>query len=62
MPDAERLATAEGNVGDAKGDDAPCKIERFVATLTRSADIKTVTLTEIAHGLRNGTLTVRAAA
>ena len=37
-------------------------IERFVATLTRSADIKTVTLTEIAHGLRNGTLTVRAAA
>ena len=37
-------------------------IERFVATLTRSADIKTVTLTEIAHGLRNGTLKVRAAA
>lgn len=36
-------------------------IERFVATLMRSPDLKVVTLTEIAHGLRNGAFKVRTA-
>jgi hypothetical protein len=36
-------------------------IERFVADVARSRDVKTVTLTEIAHGLRNGTFAARAA-
>ena len=36
-------------------------IERFVADVARSPDVKTVTLTEIAHGLRNGTFKARAA-
>jgi len=36
-------------------------IERFVATVARSQDVKTVTLTEIANGLRNGTFKPRTA-
>jgi hypothetical protein len=36
-------------------------IERFVADVARSQDVKTVTLTEIAYGLRNGTFEARAA-
>ena len=36
-------------------------IERFVADVARSPDVKTVTLTEVAHGLRNGTFKARAA-
>jgi len=36
-------------------------IERFVADVARSRDVKTVTLTEIANGLRNGTFKARAA-
>jgi hypothetical protein len=36
-------------------------IERFVAAVAHSADVKTVTLTEIANGLRNGSFTVRTA-
>jgi len=36
-------------------------IERFVADIARSPDVKTVTLTEVAHGLRNGTFQARAA-
>jgi hypothetical protein len=36
-------------------------IERFVADVAGSPDVKTVTLTEIAHGLRNGTFQARAA-
>jgi len=36
-------------------------IERFVADIARSPDVKTLTLTEIAHGLRNGTFKARAA-
>jgi hypothetical protein len=36
-------------------------IEHFVAEVARSQDVKTVTLTEIAHGLRNGTFKARAA-
>jgi hypothetical protein len=36
-------------------------IERFVADVARSQDVKTVTLTEIAYGLRNGTFGARAA-
>jgi hypothetical protein len=36
-------------------------IERFVADVARSRDVKTVTLAEIAHGLRNGTFKARAA-
>jgi hypothetical protein len=36
-------------------------IERFVADVASSADVKTVTLTEIAHGLRDGTFKARAA-
>lgn len=36
-------------------------IERFVADVARSQDVKTVTLSEIAHGLRNGTFKARAA-
>jgi hypothetical protein len=36
-------------------------IERFVADVALSSDIKTVTLTEIAHGLRNGYFKARAA-
>jgi len=36
-------------------------IERFVAMVTRLADVKTVTLTEIANGLRDGTFQVRTA-
>ena len=33
-------------------------IERFTATFTHSPDVKTVTLTDIAHGLRDGTFKV----
>jgi hypothetical protein len=36
-------------------------IERFLADIARSADVKTVTLTEIADGLRHGTFKVRTA-
>jgi hypothetical protein len=36
-------------------------IERFVADVALSPDVKTVTLTEIAHGLRDGTFKARAA-
>ncbi|SRR6266436_2220966 len=36
-------------------------IERFVADVARCQDVKTVTLAEIAHGLRNGTFSVRTA-
>jgi hypothetical protein len=36
-------------------------IERFVAHVARSRDVKTVTATEIADGLRNGTFKARAA-
>jgi hypothetical protein len=36
-------------------------IERFIANCSRSADVKVATLTEIAHGLRNGTFKVRTA-
>ena len=36
-------------------------IERFVADVARSPNVKTVTLTEVAYGLRNGTFKVRAA-
>lgn len=36
-------------------------IERFVADVALSRDVKTVTLTEIANGLRNGTFKVRVA-
>lgn len=36
-------------------------IERFVADVAHYPDVKTVTLTEIAHGLRNGTFKARAA-
>jgi hypothetical protein len=36
-------------------------IERFLADVAHSADVKTVTLTEIANGLRNGSFTVRTA-
>jgi hypothetical protein len=36
-------------------------IERFIANVTRSADVKVATLTEIAHGIRNGTFKVRTA-
>jgi hypothetical protein len=36
-------------------------IARFVADVVSSPDLKTVTLTEIAHGLRNGTFKARAA-
>ena len=36
-------------------------IERFVADVARSPDVKTVTLTEVAYGLRNGTFKARAA-
>jgi hypothetical protein len=36
-------------------------IERFVADVALSPDVKTVTLTEIADGLRNGTFKARAA-
>lgn len=36
-------------------------IERFVADIAASPDVKTLTLTEIAHGLRNGTFKARAA-
>jgi hypothetical protein len=36
-------------------------IERFVADVAFSPDIKTATLTEIAHGLRDGTFKARAA-
>ncbi len=36
-------------------------IERFVADIAASRDVKTVTLTEIAYGLRNGTFKARAA-
>lgn len=36
-------------------------IERFVADVARSPDVKTITLTGIAHGLRNGTFQVRTA-
>jgi hypothetical protein len=36
-------------------------IERFVADVAHSADVKTVTLTEIANGLRNGSFRVRTA-
>src|SRR2546425_6622707 len=36
-------------------------IERFIATFTRSPNLKTVTLTEIANGLRDGTFKVRTA-
>ena len=36
-------------------------IERFAADVASSQDVKTLTLTEIAHGLRNGTFKVRTA-
>jgi hypothetical protein len=36
-------------------------IERFVADIVASPDVKTLTLTEIAHGLRNSTFKARAA-
>jgi len=36
-------------------------VERFVADVARSPDVKTVTLTEVANGLRNGTFKARAA-
>jgi hypothetical protein len=36
-------------------------IERFVADVARSPDVKTVTLTEIADGLRDGTFQIRTA-
>jgi hypothetical protein len=36
-------------------------IERFVADVAHSPDVKTVTLTEIAHGLRSGYFKARAA-
>ena len=36
-------------------------IERFVADVALSPDVRTVTLTEIAHGLRDGTFKARAA-
>jgi hypothetical protein len=36
-------------------------IERFVADVARSPDVKTITLAGIAHGLRNGTFQVRTA-
>jgi len=36
-------------------------IERFLANFARSQDVKTVTLTEIANGLRDGTFKVRTA-
>jgi len=36
-------------------------IEKFVADVAHSPDVKTVTLTEIAHGLRNGTFKARTA-
>jgi len=36
-------------------------IERFVADVAHSPDVKTATLTEIAHGLRNGTFSARTA-
>jgi hypothetical protein len=36
-------------------------IERFVAEVAHSADVQTVTLTEIANGLRNGSFRVRTA-
>jgi hypothetical protein len=36
-------------------------IERLLAHVAQSADVKTVTLTEIAHGLRNGSIKVRTA-
>jgi hypothetical protein len=36
-------------------------IERFVADVALFPDVKTVTLTEVAHGLRNGTFKARAA-
>ena len=36
-------------------------IERFVAAVVRSQDVKTVTLTEIADALRNGTFKPRTA-
>jgi len=36
-------------------------IERFVADLARAPDVKTITLTEVARGLRNGTFQVRTA-
>lgn len=36
-------------------------IERFVADVALSQDVKTVTLTEIAHGLRSGIFKARAA-
>jgi len=36
-------------------------VERFVADVARSSDVKTVTLTEVARGLRNGTFSARTA-
>jgi S1-C subfamily serine protease len=36
-------------------------IEKFVADVADSPDVKTVTLTEIADGLRNGTFKARTA-
>lgn len=36
-------------------------IERFVATIARSPDVKTVTLTELAHELRDGVFRIRTA-
>jgi hypothetical protein len=36
-------------------------IEKFVADVAQSPDVKTVTLTEIADGLRNGTFKARTA-
>lgn len=36
-------------------------IERFIATFTRLPDVRTVTLTDIANGLRDGTFKVRTA-
>jgi hypothetical protein len=36
-------------------------IERLLAHVAQSSDVKTVTLTEIAHGLRNGSIKVRTA-
>jgi hypothetical protein len=37
------------------------QIERFAGTIARSPDVKTVTLTELAHELRNGTFKIRTA-
>jgi hypothetical protein len=37
------------------------EIERFLADVARSLDVKTLTLTEIADGLRNGTFQARTA-